>query len=159
MARYRLPVLLLLLAAYVIVPPQLLAAEPQTDDATVEPLSVEQIVAIPLGMHADNWIWYSSSLFGELGIEEPTSWDEIIAAADRIDAEGKVGLAIGGEPWQILYVLTDLVIGVGGVELYDALFVQHDAERATGEPVDRTVYFRLGLRTLGDASGSADVLN
>ncbi|MCA9141544.1 MAG: trypsin-like peptidase domain-containing protein [Planctomycetaceae bacterium] len=44
MARYRLPVLLLLLAAYVIVPPQLLAAEPQTDDATVEPLSVEQIV-------------------------------------------------------------------------------------------------------------------
>ncbi|HUG60597.1 MAG TPA: LPS-assembly protein LptD [Methylomirabilota bacterium] len=34
-----------------------------------------------------------------------------------------------------------------------------DKTRATGEPTDRTVYFRLGLRTLGDASGSADALN
>ncbi|HMR53008.1 MAG TPA: ABC transporter substrate-binding protein [Amaricoccus sp.] len=113
-------------------------------------LSDGNVVAIPLGMHADNWIWYSSSLFGELGIEAPKSWDEIIAAADRIDAEGKVGLAIGGEPWQILYVLTDLVIGVGGDELYDALFVQHDAERATGADTIRA--FEL----LREVSGHAD---
>lgn len=111
------------------------------------------VVAVPLGMHSDNWVWYSSTLFSELGIEAPQSWDALFAAADKIDESGKVGLAIGGEPWQELYILVDTVIGVGGADLYDALFVQHDATRATSaEAVQAFELLRKASTYADDAS-------
>jgi len=94
--------------------------------------SAGDVVAIPLGMHADNWIWYSKSLFEQNDITAPTTWDEIFAAADTLEGAGHVGIATGGEPWQIVYNFVDAITGVGGTELYDALMVQHDAERASG---------------------------
>ncbi len=39
-----------------------------------------------------------------------------------------------------------------------SLAYSEDKTRATGEPIDRTVFFRLGFRTLGETGGSADIM-
>jgi glucose/mannose transport system substrate-binding protein len=57
-------------------------------------------IAAPVNIHSTNWIWASKKIFDELGLAEPTSWDELIAALDKIQEAGYVPLAHGGQAWQ-----------------------------------------------------------
>jgi len=92
-------------------------------------LSIDgHLVGLPVGIHADNWIWYSKSLFNELKIEEPKSLDEMFAAADKIKAAGHTAFAIGGEPWQEVSILTNMIIALGGPEYWNKLFIERDPE-------------------------------
>ena len=92
-------------------------------------LSVDgHLVALPVGIHADNWIWYSKPLFAKLGIEEPKNLDEMFAAADKLKAAGYTGFAVGGEPWQEVSILTDMIIALGGPEYWNQLFIKRDPE-------------------------------
>ncbi|MFK0166358.1 ABC transporter substrate-binding protein [Rhizobium sp. NPDC090279] len=92
-------------------------------------LSVDgHLVALPVGIHADNWIWYSKPLFAKLGIEEPKNLDEMFVAADKLKAAGYTGFAVGGEPWQEVSILTDMIISLGGPEYWNQLFIKRDPE-------------------------------
>lgn len=86
------------------------------------------LVALPLGVHGDNWVWYSKPLFAKLNIGEPKSMDEMFAAADKLKASGYTAFAVGGEPWQELSVLTGLIIAVGGPDYWNDLIVKRDPE-------------------------------
>lgn len=86
------------------------------------------LVGLPVGVHADNWLWYSMPLFKELGIEEPKSLDEMFAAADKLKAGGHVAFAVGGEPWQEVSILTSLIVALGGPEYWNELFIKRDPE-------------------------------
>ena len=50
-------------------------------------------VAAPVNIHRTNWIWANKAIFDKLGIQQPTTWDELIAALDKIKAAGYVALA------------------------------------------------------------------
>jgi glucose/mannose transport system substrate-binding protein len=41
-------------------------------------------IAAPVNVHSTNWIWANKKIFDELSISEPTNWDELIAALDKI---------------------------------------------------------------------------
>lgn len=92
-----------------------------------------------------------------LGIEE-----------DRTEIQGAANLHLA-EHWRLFggtrYDLENNVfvrnaVGVG----YDdeafsvSLSYSEDKTRATGDPIDRTIYLRFGLRTLGETGGSFDAL-
>ncbi|WP_457936101.1 ABC transporter substrate-binding protein [Mesorhizobium sp. 10J20-29] len=91
------------------------------------------LVSLPMGTHGDNWIWYSKKIFDQLDLQEPATWDEFFAAADKIEEAGYVGVAIGGEPWQISYLWVNIMLGLGGADLYRDLFVDLNAD-ATKSP-------------------------
>jgi len=92
-------------------------------------LSIDgHLVGLPVGIHADNWIWYSKPLFNELKIEEPKSLDDMFAAADKIKAAGHTAFAIGGEPWQEVSIFTNMIIALGGPEYWNKLFIERDPE-------------------------------
>lgn len=86
------------------------------------------LVALPVGIHADNWIWYSKPLFEKLGIEEPKTIDEMFVAADKLKAAGYTEFAIGGEPWQEVAILTNLILALGGPDYWDQLIAKRDPE-------------------------------
>lgn len=86
----------------------------------------DKVVAVPLGVHAENWIWYSKPLFDELGIAEPTNLDEMFAAADKIKEAGHTAFAVGGEPWQEIYILTGIIQALGGPDYWNQLIVERD---------------------------------
>ncbi|MGO4566356.1 ABC transporter substrate-binding protein [Rhizobium sp. 2YAF20] len=90
-----------------------------------------KIVALPMGMHANNWVWYSKKIFDELKLKEPANWDEFFADADKIKAAGYIPLAVGGEGWQEGNLFTSIVIGIGGTDFYRSLYMDHKAEAAT----------------------------
>ncbi len=85
-------------------------------------------VAAPVNVHSTNWVWANTAIMAELGIEQPGTWDEFVAAMEAAEAAGYVALAHGGQAWQDATVFDSMVMGVGGPEFYQASMVDLDPE-------------------------------
>ena len=82
--------------------------------------------AVPVNIHGINWLWYNKPLFARLGIAEPKTWSDVIAAGEKLKAAGLIGLAQGGQPWQERTMFTAVVVGEGGTDLYYRVFRDRD---------------------------------
>lgn len=93
-----------------------------------------QHYVIPLNMHIQNILYYNLPLFEELGIEPPTSFDELVAACEQIQEAGDmVCLALGSrEKWGDAFVFDSILLEVGGPEYYVSLF-KGEVDVATDE--------------------------
>jgi glucose/mannose transport system substrate-binding protein len=85
-------------------------------------------VAAPVNVHSTNWVWANTALMEELGIEQPTSWDEFVAAMQAAQDAGYTALAHGGQAWQDATIFDSMVMGVGGPDFYQASMVDLDPE-------------------------------
>lgn len=76
---------------------------------------------VPLNMHIQNILYYNLKLFDELGLEAPTTFDELIAACDQIKtARPEMAcLAVGSkEKWGDAFVFDSILLELGGPEYY-----------------------------------------
>jgi glucose/mannose transport system substrate-binding protein len=110
------------------------------------------LVALPVGIHADNWLYYSKEVFSKYGIEEPKSLDEMFAVADKLKAAGVTAFAVGGEPWQEAMILWDLILAVGGPEYYNQLVVKRDPEAMKSPVVEQAFEMYRRISTYVDPS-------
>jgi glucose/mannose transport system substrate-binding protein len=79
-----------------------------------------------------------------------TSWDELIAALDKIQEAGYVPLAHGGQAWQDATIFDAVVNATGGIEFYKAALIDLDPE-ALGSDTMKEVFDRMAkLRTYVD---------
>lgn len=107
-------------------------------------------ISAPVNVHSTNWVWANKAIFDELGIAQPTSWDELVAALDKIQAAGYTAVAHGGQAWQDATIFDAVVMGVGGPDFYKAAFVDLD-ESALGGDMMKTAFERMAkLRSYVD---------
>lgn len=92
-----------------------------------------QWVAAPVNVHSTNWVWANKALLDELGIAQPATWDEFVAALDAVKASGKVALAHGGQPWQDATLFDAVLMSTGGPEFYKATMIDLDPEQLGSE--------------------------
>jgi glucose/mannose transport system substrate-binding protein len=85
-------------------------------------------VAAPVNVHSTNWVWANTALMEELGISQPTTWDEFVAAMQTAQDAGYTALAHGGQAWQDATIFDSMVMGVGGPDFYQASMVDLDPE-------------------------------
>jgi glucose/mannose transport system substrate-binding protein len=136
-----------------------LAAEEKWD--SVVPAALQKFskyegnwIAAPVNVHSTNWIWANKAVFDKLGIAQPTNWDELIAALDKIKAAGLIPLAHGGQPWQDATIFDSVVLTTGGLDFYKKALIDLDAD-ALGSDTMKTVFDRMAkLRTYVDANFS-----
>jgi glucose/mannose transport system substrate-binding protein len=83
-------------------------------------------VSAPVNVHSTNWVWANTALMAELGISQPTSWEEFVAAMEAAKAAGKTALAHGGQAWQEATMFDSMVMGAGGPDFYQAALVDLD---------------------------------
>jgi glucose/mannose transport system substrate-binding protein len=83
-------------------------------------------VAAPVNVHSTNWVWANKAVMDELGIAEPTTWEEFVAALQTVKDSGRTALAHGGQAWQEATMFDGVVLSVGGPELYKAAFIDLD---------------------------------
>jgi glucose/mannose transport system substrate-binding protein len=58
-------------------------------------------IAAPLAIHSINWVWANKEVLAKSGVTgEPKSWDDFIAAAEKVQKAGYIAIAHGGQPWQ-----------------------------------------------------------
>ncbi len=88
-----------------------------------------QWIAAPVNVHSTNWVWANKAVLDELGIAQPTTWDEFIAALDAVKASGKVG----ARPWRpALAGRHDLRRGADGDRRAGVLQGDDDRSRSRG---------------------------
>ena len=83
-------------------------------------------IAAPVNVHSTNWVWANKAVLDNLGIAQPTTWDEFVAAMQKVKDSGLVALAHGGQAWQEATVFDGVVLSVGGAEFYKAAFIDLD---------------------------------
>lgn len=84
--------------------------------------------AVPVNIHGINWLWYNKKLFADAGIAEPKTWDEVVAAGQKLKDAGLIGLAQGGQPWQERTLFISLLVGEGGTDLYYKVYRDKDVD-------------------------------
>ena len=90
-------------------------------------------IAAPVNVHSTNWVWANKAVLDNLGIAQPTTWDEFVAAMQAVKDSGLVALAHGGQAWQEATVFDGVVLSVGGAEFYKAAFIDLDPAALGGE--------------------------
>ncbi len=89
------------------------------------PAAVEQYTydghtwALPLYNMAQS-LWYRPSVFAAAGVEPPTTWDEWLAAAEKLTADGQYGIGLPAN--KQLYtdqVVYDFMVNAGADEIYN----------------------------------------
>ena len=107
-------------------------------------------VAAPVNIHRTNWVWANKKIFDELGLAVPETFDEFLAAAEKIKAAGYIPLAHGGQPWQEATIFDSVVLSVGGADFYRKALIELDRE-AIGSDLMKQVFDQMrAIRGLVD---------
>jgi glucose/mannose transport system substrate-binding protein len=107
-------------------------------------------VAAPVNVHSTNWVWANKAVMDELGIAEPTTWDEFVAALQKVKDSGRTALAHGGQAWQEATMFDGVVLSVGGPEFYKAAFIDLDPAALGGEQMVEAFNRMATLRSFVD---------
>jgi multiple sugar transport system substrate-binding protein/alpha-glucoside transport system substrate-binding protein len=66
--------------------------------------------------------WYNTAVFEQAGVEPPTTWDEMLQAAQTVNASGTPFVSIGGgDGWTLTDWFENIYIQTAGPEMYDQL--------------------------------------
>lgn len=83
-------------------------------------------ISAPVNVHSTNWVWANKDILDDLSIDEPSSWEEFVAAMQKVQDSGKTALAHGGQAWQEATMFDGVVLSVGGVDFYRKAFIDLD---------------------------------
>jgi len=107
-------------------------------------------VAAPVNIHRTNWIWANKKIFDELKIAPPKTFDELLAAADKMKKAGYIPLAHGGQPWQDATIFDSAVLSAGGADFYKKALVDLDKGALGSKTMEKAFEQMQKLRTLVD---------
>jgi glucose/mannose transport system substrate-binding protein len=97
-------------------------------------------VAVPVNIHRVNWLWANSQVLKKSGVNTvPASYDELIAAAEKIKAAGFVPIAHGGQPWQEFTLFESVAIGVSGLDFYKRAFIKLEPAALSGAEMKKAL--------------------
>ena len=68
-------------------------------------------------------MWSNPEVFRAAGATIPTTWDDFMVQAKKLQDAGYVALAHGGQAWQDATLFESVVLGVGGADYYNSAFV------------------------------------
>lgn len=141
---------------------------------TIEPAAISTIEnlyggfrALPFEYNVEG-IWYNTAIFAEQGIEEPQTFDDLVAAADKLDAAGIQPFSASGEQgWPITrlissYLFRDLgpdalqKVADGDAKLTDPEYVA--AAQAIAD-LGAKGYFGQGVGSIDMATSENQFLN
>lgn len=103
--------------------------------------------AVPVNLHNENWVWYNKAVLAKAGAKEPTNFDEMLAAMDKVKAAGVIPLALGGQGWQEAITFRGILLAVGGQDLFLKTFRDKDTT---------TPGFRKSLESFRKLKGYVD---
>ena len=109
-------------------------------------------VAAPVNVHRVNWMWSNPEVYASAGATIPTTWDDFMVQAKKLQKAGFVALAHGGQPWQDATVFEAVVLGVGGADYYNKAFVELDMNALNSDTTVKVFETFGNLRQFVDAN-------
>lgn len=84
------------------------------------------VIAIPVNVHNENWMWISEHVFEEAQVAPPQSFTDLHRVAGTLRQSDVVPLAVGAEAWQQRILFVDVLLSLAGRDGYSRLFVTPD---------------------------------
>jgi glucose/mannose transport system substrate-binding protein len=112
-------------------------------------------VAIPVNVHKVNWLYINRALLQQVQGRAPQTWPQFFQLAERLQKAGITPLAHGNQPWQNLTLFETVVLGVGGVDLYQRALVQAEPAAIEGPAMERALQTFVALKPLTKSTPGA----
>jgi glucose/mannose transport system substrate-binding protein len=129
---------------------------------TATPAAIQQFarpgghwIALPIEIHRMNWLWINKKIFDRLKLAPPTTFAEMIGAANTLRAAGYIPLAHGGEDWQNALLLENAVLSAGGPKFYRQALVEFDQQALRSKTMEQAFAQLDALRGMVDARAHA----
>lgn len=91
-----------------------------------------RIYCVPVNIHSSQWIWTNKGVYEKAGVEEPSTWQDLIDSGPKLRESGVIPLALGGQGWQESLTFDAVLLGTQGKELWNKVFEEKDHEAAMG---------------------------
>lgn len=91
-----------------------------------------RIYCAPVNIHSPEWLWISNKVYNDIGIPVPKNWNEFVASAPKVEAAGKIPLALGNQPWQSNLAFGAITIAVAGLDVWRSVNVDKNMKSAAG---------------------------
>ncbi|WP_308439564.1 MULTISPECIES: ABC transporter substrate-binding protein [Deefgea] len=88
----------------------------------------QHTVAVPLGIHRINTLFYNKKVFDRMGLAPPSNFTEFKRIALQLQAAGITPLAQSHEAWQVATLFETLVLAESDVKFYRDLFVARNPQ-------------------------------
>ena len=85
-----------------------------------------QWISAPVNVHSTNWVWANKAVLDKLGLAQPQTWDDFVAAMQAAKDAGYTALAHGGQPWQEATIFDGVAMSAGGPQFYKSAFIDLD---------------------------------
>jgi glucose/mannose transport system substrate-binding protein len=83
-------------------------------------VSVEnRVIAMPVGIHRENSLFFNRSIFTKLDLIPPTTISELIEVCKTIKAAGTTPIALSKDGWVVRILFNDIVQGTMGTETFN----------------------------------------
>ncbi len=130
----------------IVFPPSLL------DACTVD----GKVYCAPVNIHSPEWLWLSNQAYADAGIPVPTNWDEFVASGPALEAAGKIPLALGNQAWQSNLAFNAMVVAIGGMEAWKAVYIDKNMDVAAGPEMRKVFDAAADARALAAKSTVQD---
>jgi glucose/mannose transport system substrate-binding protein len=87
----------------------------------------EQIIAMPVNIHSENWMWYSQDRIQYDDKMLSGQWQGLLEQGVRLAQDGIPLLAVGDQPWQVRILFTSLLLAVSR-DTYKQFYLATDAK-------------------------------
>ncbi|MGL4995379.1 MAG: ABC transporter substrate-binding protein [Deefgea sp.] len=88
----------------------------------------QHTVAVPLGIHRINTLFYNKKVFDRLGLKPPRNFTEFKRVALQLQVAGITPLAQSTEAWQVATLFETLVLAESDVKFYRELFAARNPQ-------------------------------
>lgn len=106
--------------------------------------------AAPANLQRVNWMWLNPKIFAAAKAKIPTSWEEVLGAAEKIRAAGYTPISMGSNSWQEGTLFELLVLSLGGESFYRQALIELDPN-AFAAPIMAEVFDLMAkLRSFTD---------
>jgi glucose/mannose transport system substrate-binding protein len=78
-----------------------------------------QIIAVPVGIHRENSLFFNRKIFTNLSLVAPATISELIEVCKTIKAAGITPIALSKDGWVVRILFNDIVQGTMGVETFN----------------------------------------
>jgi glucose/mannose transport system substrate-binding protein len=95
-------------------------------------------ISAPVNVHSTNWVWANKRVLDDLGIAQPATWEEFVAAMQKVQDAGLVALAHGGQAWQEATIFDGVAMSAGGADFYKSAFIDLDPEALSSDAMAET---------------------
>lgn len=108
----------------------------------------DHYIAIPLGLHAENWMWLNQAIYERFQLRPPSTWAELLAQASLLHENGVQPLAIRADGFQLQVLFNSIVLGHAGRDVYSAFYASHETPPAQLDALRDALDVLVTLRDL-----------